>query len=297
MRFTKRNFMAAVLSVSSMVALGAFAPQAAASQSPIRLGYVQSWPSSSVTTKLAANVIENDLNQPVQLVALSAGPMYQGVKSGDLDAMLTAWLPITHKSYYNKVWPDVLNLGPNLRGTKLGLVVPSYVKDVNSIEDLKKHADEFGGKIYGVGAGAGINEDTLKAIKKYGLNNMQLVKSSTAGMAASLKRAVQKKEPVVVTGWSPLWIWGKFDLKYLKDPKKIYGQAGYVATIASRELPDKNPAVYDFLDAFKLKLSQLNAIEAMTKNNMSEKEAVAKWVKEHPKVVSHWVSAASMANM
>jgi len=293
MRLTKRNFMAAVLSVTGLIALGAFTPQAMASdQSPIRLGYVQSWPSSSVTTKLAADVLENELHTQVKLIALSAGPMYQGVKSGDLDAMLTAWLPVTHKSYYNKVWPDVLNLGPNLRGTQLGLVVPSYVKDVNSIADLKKHADEFDGKIIGVGAGAGINEDTLTAIKKYGLD-MQLVKSSTAGMAASLKRAVQKKEPIVVTGWSPLWIWGKFDLKYLNDPKKIYGQAGYVATLTSRELPDKNPAVYHFLDGFQLKLAQLNAIEAMTKGDMDEKEAVQKWVKEHPKVVSHWVAAAN----
>ncbi|NRG33553.1 glycine betaine ABC transporter substrate-binding protein, partial [Niallia circulans] len=30
------------------------------------------------------------------------------------------------------------DLGPNLEGTKLGLVVPSYMKDINSIEDLKE---------------------------------------------------------------------------------------------------------------------------------------------------------------
>jgi len=287
--------LAAALSLAAVFGTAAWAPASGAEQPTIELGYVQSWPSSSITTKLAADVLENDLHVPVKLVALSAGPMYQGVKSGDLDAMLTAWLPVTHKAYYEKVWPDVLNLGPNLRGTKLGLVVPSYVKDVDSIADLKKHADEFDGKIMGVGAGAGINEDTLKAIKQYGLD-MQLVKSSTAGMAASLERAVNKHEPIVITGWSPLWIWGKFDLKYLNDPKNVYGKAGYVATLTSRELPDKAPTVYQFLDDFRLSLSQLNEIEALAKSGQDEAHAVHEWAQNHPKVVSHWISAATSAS-
>lgn len=295
MQSNRCHVLAAVLTVAAVCGVATSTPAAAADKPTIELGYVQSWPSSSITTKLAADVLENDLRVPVKLVALSAGPMYQGVKSGDLDAMLTAWLPTTHKEYYEKVWPDVLNLGPNLRGTKLGLAVPSYVKDVDSIADLKKHADEFDGKIMGVGAGAGINEDTLKAIKQYGLD-MQLVKSSTAGMAASLERAVNKHEPIVVTGWSPLWIWSKFDLKYLKDPKNVYGQAGYVATLASRALPDKAPDVYRFLDDFRLTLPQLNQMEAMAKGGQDEAHAVHQWAQNHPKVVSHWVAAATNAS-
>ena len=37
--------------------------------------------------------------------------------------------------YYNTYKNDLVDLGPNLQGTKNGLVVPEYV-DIDSIEDL-----------------------------------------------------------------------------------------------------------------------------------------------------------------
>lgn len=292
MRLAKKVLLAAAMCMAGLGTLGAVSGAAWAQNKPtIKLGYVQSWPSSSVTTKLAANVIENKLHYKVNLVAVSAGPMYQAISTGDLDAMLTAWLPVTHKAYYKKIWPKVLNLGPNLMGTKLGLAVPSYV-NVNSIKELSQHASKFDNRIVGVGAGAGINEDTEQAIKQYGLKNFHLQKSSTAAMAATLKRAMREKKWVVVTAWSPLWIWGKFDLKYLKDPKHIYGQAGYVATLASRKLPKKAPAVYEFLRRFQIKLADLNNMEAKA-NASSEKQAVSQWVKSHPKIVNSWIAGVN----
>ena len=289
MRLVKRVLLGAAICVAGLATVGAISGQALAQDKPtLKIGYVQSWPSSSVTTKLAADVLESKLHYKVNLVAVSAGPMYQAISTGDLDAMLTAWLPVTHKAYYKKVWPKVLNLGPNLRGTKLGLAVPSYVH-INSIADLKGQAGKFDNRIVGVGAGAGINQDTETAIKKYGLSGFHLQKSSTAAMAATLKRAIREKKPIVVTAWSPLWIWGKFDIHYLKDPKHIYGQAGYVATLVSRNLPDKAPEAYQFLRRFQIKLSALNNMEAKA-NSSSEKQAVSEWVKNHPKVVNSWIA-------
>lgn len=293
MRLAKKVLLVAAMCVAGLGTMGVVSGAAWAQDKPtIKIGYVQSWPSSSVTTKLAADVIENKLHYKVNLVAVSAGPMYQAISTGDLDAMLTAWLPVTHKAYYKKVWPKVLNLGPNLMGTKLGLAVPSYV-NVDSIKQLQQHAGKFNNRIVGVGAGAGINQDTEQAIKDYGLKSFHLQKSSTAAMAATLKRAIQEKKWIVVTAWSPLWIWGKFDLKYLKDPKHIYGQAGYVATLTSRNLPDKAPAVYEFLRRFQIKLADLNNMEAKA-NASSEKQAVSEWVKNNPKVVNSWVAGINM---
>ncbi len=291
MRRIKRSLLIATTMVAGIATVGAFSGQAMAQSKPtIKLGYVQSWPSSSVTTKLAAKVIESKLHYKVNLVAVSAGPMYQAISTGHLDAMLTSWLPVTHKAYYKKIWSKVLNVGPNLMGTKLGLAVPSYVP-VNTIQGLNKYASKFQNRIVGVGSGAGINEDTQQAIKEYGLK-LHLQTSSTAAMAAILKRSIEQKKWVVVTAWSPLWIWGKFHLKYLKDPKHIYGQAGYVATLTSRKLPEKAPAVFQFLRRFQIKLADLNNMEAKA-NSSSEKAAIAAWIKNHPKVVNEWVSGIS----
>lgn len=76
------------------------------------------------------------------------------------------------------------------------------------------------GKIVGIEPGAGIMSATEKAVEEYGLD-YQLQDSSSAAMAASLQKAINNKEWIVVTGWTPHWKFAKWDLKYLDDPKKF----------------------------------------------------------------------------
>jgi glycine betaine/proline transport system substrate-binding protein len=47
-------------------------------------------------------------------------------------------LPQTHKTYAEKYKGKYEDIGTSMTGVKIGLVVPTYMKDVNSIEDLKK---------------------------------------------------------------------------------------------------------------------------------------------------------------
>lgn len=281
MMFLRKQIRAVLLGAVLLALAGT-----AAASSEVTFGYVQSWPSSALTTKLAAQAIRDNLHQKVKLQALTAGPMYQALKQDNIDAMLTAWLPKTHASYYKKMWPYVINMGPNLMGTRLGMVVPQYVK-ANSIADLKGEEGKFKHQVIGVGSGAGVNMSTKKAIKAYGLN-MHLTSSSTAAMAASLKRAISKHQPIVVTGWSPLWIWSKFKLKYLKDPKNVYGRAGHVSTLANPALAKKSPEVFEFLNRFSIKLSDLNSLEAKTQGGTSDKAAIKQWLANHKQVVHGW---------
>jgi ABC-type proline/glycine betaine transport system substrate-binding protein len=71
----------------------------------------------------------------VTLTQVDAGPMWAGVASGSGDAAVGAWLPTTHADYYEQYEGDFEDLGSNLHGTALGLVVPTYM-DIDSIEDL-----------------------------------------------------------------------------------------------------------------------------------------------------------------
>lgn len=102
----------------------------------LKLGYV-AWDSEIASTNIIAFVLENEVGYKVDLIQVEAGPMWTGVANGDVDAIVAAWLPTTHKDYYERFQNNVDDLGPNLNGTKIGLVVPSYV-NIQSIEDMKK---------------------------------------------------------------------------------------------------------------------------------------------------------------
>ena len=60
-------------------------------------------------------------------------------------------------------------------------------------------------KITGIDPGAGIMEATERAITDYELDEWDLVSGSSAAMTASLKKAYDAEEPIVVTGWTPHW--------------------------------------------------------------------------------------------
>src|SRR5699024_3864606 len=58
------------------------------------------------------------------------------VANQDGDATLAPWLPITHLDFHEQYKDDFDDLGVNLEGAKIGLVVPEYM-DIDSIEDLE----------------------------------------------------------------------------------------------------------------------------------------------------------------
>jgi glycine betaine/proline transport system substrate-binding protein len=101
----------------------------------LQLVYVP-WDSEIASTNVIGLVLQ-ELGYEVELTPLDNGPMWTGVASGDADAMVAAWLPGTHGSFYDDVKDDVVDLGANLEGAKIGLVVPAYV-DIDSIAEIKE---------------------------------------------------------------------------------------------------------------------------------------------------------------
>lgn len=101
----------------------------------IKLAYV-AWDSEIASHNVMKLVLE-DMGYDVTLTQVEAGPLWTAVANGSADASLAAWLPVTHETYADKFEGDFEELGINMEGVKIGLVVPEYM-DIDSIEDLKE---------------------------------------------------------------------------------------------------------------------------------------------------------------
>ncbi len=251
----------------------------------VELGYVQ-WDSEIASTNVVKKVLE-DVGYEVKITPVDAAAMWLGVGEGDFDGIVAAWLPATHKDYFENVKDKVEDLGPNLEGAKIGLVVPEYVT-INSIEELNGVKDKFEGKITGIEPGAGIMKATENAIQEYELD-YELQNSSSAGMAAALKKAEQNEDWIVVTGWTPHWKFAKWDLKYLEDPKQIYGGEEFIHTIVRKGLQEDKPEVYAILDKFNWEASDMEAVMLDIENGMEPAEAAAKWIDANQDKVNSWI--------
>lgn len=250
----------------------------------VNIAYVQ-WDSEVASTHVIAEVLKNE-GYHVTLTPLDNAVMWQTVANGNADFSTSAWLPVTHGQQYQKYKSKLDDLGPNLKGTKLGLAVPKYMTDVNSIEDLSKQADQ---KITGIEPGAGIMAAAQKTLKEYhNLSSWELVAASTGAMTTSLDQAIKKKDPIVVTAWSPHWMFAKYDLKYLKDPKETFGSTENINTIARKGLKKDLPNVYKIIDKFHWTQKDMEAVMLDINKGMSPEAAAKKWVEANKSKVSSW---------
>nr|WP_154958519.1 glycine betaine ABC transporter substrate-binding protein [Paenibacillus xylanexedens] len=276
-----------------------------------KLSYV-AWDSEIASTNLLKYVMENKLGYKVNALQVEAGPMWTGVASGDVDASPAAWLPLTHADYWERYKDQVEDLGANMTGVRTGLVVPKYMTDVNSIEDLETGAstsgsssepaananvgDEVNHRIIGIDPGAGIMKSTASAIEKYGLTNWNLVEGSGAAMTATLDKAYKNKEPIIITGWTPHWMFNQYDLKYLEDPDKVYGDAEEIHTIARKGLKEDHPVAYEFLSRFKWTSDEMGEMMIAIQDGTSPEQAAKDYAEKHKDQIDEWTKGLTPVN-
>ncbi|MER5558505.1 MULTISPECIES: ABC transporter permease/substrate binding protein [unclassified Streptomyces] len=261
----------------------------------ISLGYIP-WDEGVASTFLWKELLERR-GFTVDARQYEAGALYTGMAGGQIDFETDSWLPTTHAQYWAKYKDKLEDMGSWYGPTSLELSVPSYVKDVNTLDDLKGKGSEFQNRIVGIEPSAGetgILKD--KILKEYGLDGeYKVVDGSTPGMLAELKRAYAKKEPIVVPLWSPHWAYNTYDLKKLKDPKGVWGKGDGVHTLARKGFASDNAEVGKWLKNFKMDEKQLTSLEAKIQSTGKGKEqdAVRAWLKENPGLADKWTPVGS----
>ncbi|WP_077214669.1 glycine betaine ABC transporter substrate-binding protein [Bacillus dakarensis] len=143
-------------------------------------------------------------------------------------------------------------------------------------------------EIIGIDPGAGIMKATANVLEEYELEDWTLVEGSGAAMTAALKKAYNKEEPVIVTGWSPHWKFSKFDLKYLEDPKGTYGEEENIHSIARNGLAEDHPSAHQVLDNFYWDEADMNDVMVQITDGEDPEKAARAWVDANPDKVAEW---------
>lgn len=155
--------------------------------------------------------------------------------------------------------------------------------NANSIGKQVKH------EIIGIDPGAGIMKATAAAIEQYELTDWKLVEGSGAAMTAMLDKAVKAEKPIIITGWTPHWMFAKYDLKYLEDPKKVFGEAEEIHTIVRKGLKDDHPVAYEFLDRFEWSSEEMGEMMTSIQEGEDPLEAAKAWADSHSDRVDEWI--------
>jgi len=305
MRKKATIYYTAVLICISALLVALVPGQAVAAEKTVRLSYVE-WSETVAATNMVKTVIQEKLGYNCEIIPMTADKMWEAVATGKVDGMVAAWLPTTHGHFYQQYKDQIVDLGPNMVGTQIGLVVPNitvgrqtaesgqsntpYIKAV-SISDLKKYADKFGRRIIGIDPESGIMKKTKEALRAYGLHNYELIKGSEVSMTAELSNAIRKQRWIVVTGWIPHWKFARWKLKFLDDPKNIYGGKEEIRTIVRQGLKEDMPDVYQFLDNYNWTPEDLEQLMIWIQEDqgMYPGEKALRYMRYHEDQIQSWL--------
>jgi glycine betaine/proline transport system substrate-binding protein len=151
-------------------------------------------------------------------------------------------------------------------------------------------AEKFQGRVIGIEPGAGLMSASEEAIEAYGLTDYALMDGSSATMTATLADAIANEEWVIVTGWTPHWKFAKWDLKYLEDPKNVFGGDEQIHTLVRKGLDTDMPDVYALLDNFNWTSDDMAALMVSNSEEGSDEYANAvAWIEENADKVAEWI--------
>ncbi len=272
------------LSLTLVLAVLLVACGSTKNENEISITYVN-WAEGVAMTNVAKVVLEEN-DYEVKLQMADVAPVFASLSRGTADLFLDVWMPVTHEDYMEKYGKDLEILGSKIDEARIGLVVPTYV-DINSIEELNANKDKFKGEIVGIDAGAGIMKATDRTIEEYDLD-FNVLTSSGAAMTATLKRAIDDEEWVVVTGWTPHWKFSRFELKMLEDPKAVYGDAEEILAVARKGFSEEQPEVAEFIRNMKFNDDEISSLMAKLEEADNEEAGAREWIEENRELVNSW---------
>ncbi|MBP5232712.1 MAG: hypothetical protein J6333_04840 [Planctomycetes bacterium] len=266
----------------------------------VRLAYVSDWPASVAAAYLAADLIRTRMLADVVFkpVGSEALPDAWGLLVNDqADVLFSAWMP-AHREYLEEAGAAVRLVGGFHDDARLGLAVPAWMR-VDSIADLAAY--DFGPAgagaapgpaksrvVYGIDPGSRLNALARRALEDYDLADFALVEKSEQFMLERLRAAMDQAQPVVVAAWSPHAMFGEFNLKFLQDPRGVFGEPGQIVTVVRSRFAEDFENLTAFLARQRLSSTEFSDLVYRTAAARNVAMEVKKWIAQHPALLRAW---------
>lgn len=223
----------------------------------------------------------------VELKQTEKGPLFTALAGGEVDVNVEVWLPHTDKDYVEEYEEDIVQHDAWYEDTTMGIAVPEYV-DIDSIDELNEYTEELDEQIIGIEPGASIMKTTENALEEYKLD-LDLVESSDAAMSAELEDYYQNEEPVAVTLWEPHWVFAENDMKFLEDPKNVYGDPDKMYWYSRQGFEEDFPEVTKWFNQWEMSHDELSDLMNVLKDyDRDPEEGAQEWLDDNQELVEEW---------
>ncbi|MUV36373.1 Glycine betaine-binding protein OpuAC [Lentibacillus sp. JNUCC-1] len=255
-------------------------------KSTIKIG-LDPYDYATVPAYLSAVILENE-GFEVDIKEAEVGILYQALSSQDIDAFIDIWRPNLHSEYIEEYDDSFETAGKLFSDMPLGMGVPTYMEDINSIEDLREHADEFDHTIYSIEPGSGMGKTTEVMVEDYEMDDFEISNSSVAGMMAQMKKLIEKEEPIAFNAWRPHPMFVNYDIKFLEDPRNSW-KLDDVEVGVTPQLEEEAPTAYTLFSNMELDLDMVEEWLISLDEGEKPRDLAEAWIEEHQDTVDEWL--------
>ncbi|OLL72643.1 Glycine betaine ABC transport system, glycine betaine-binding protein OpuAC [Pseudonocardia sp. Ae168_Ps1] len=268
------------------------------------------WSAAKVTNAILAEVVAGHPELGVgELKTIQVGPAtaWAGAQRGDVDALTEVAMP-NQSELAAKAEDRVGLVHPTYDGAEQGWYVPSYALEpggplagLTSVSQLNDYADALGNRLVDSDPSFLTTEYNTKRLAGYGLN-LEQVTSSEAAQIAELRRAYERRQPILVYLYRPHYVFEEMELTRLSEPNPprddcyttgdgACAMPDYSAwTAAAGDLGATAPRFDALLRRFELPLDDVEKMLKRVDVDNADVETVARdYVAANPDRVREWV--------
>ncbi len=272
------------------------------------------WPASELNVAVAKIIIEQELGNEVEIVALDENAQWDALAAGDVDASLEVW-PSGHGE---RIAEYIGELGTVEDGGKLGPLgeigwyVPTYVVDANpelatwegytSLDAAAMFASaETGDNGRFLGADPSWVQNDEAIIANLGMPFQVVWTGSEEALVAEVASAYSREEPVLFYFYAPHALFSNYDMTQVQLPEyndQCYANAADIdcaypadelMKILSAGLADKDGDVHAFLSNFNYGGDAQVAMLGDMDGGASVEEAAQNWVDANEDTWKAWL--------
>lgn len=192
---------------------------------PIRVGHIDLSFHDASAREVEAILLEG--GHVVERSAAAHEEMFARLGRGEVDILVSAWLPASHGAYLAPFEAEVRKLSV-LYEPYCFWGVPHYVPDaISSVADLlgPMALRRMERLIQGVNPGAGISRFSKAIVAAYELDaaGYHFETGAEADCFGRFERAVAERRWVIVPLWKPQWLNDRYRIRVLEEPRGLLG--------------------------------------------------------------------------
>jgi len=257
-------------------------------QNVLRIGYMDYSFDRSVVHVLKG-ILDQQPSLDVQLLMVPDSTMFRQLSTGELDIGISAWMPVTHKHYFDLYPYEISNYSMIVDSLGVYLAVPEYL-EIDRISELRNYASSLNNTIFVPDGNNAVYEFAKDLIEDYNLVDFRLHESTFDNIMYFVEESLRENIPFAIVTIRPHHSFKKYGLKILTDTRHSFGDFEQAYIVVNSNVPEKMPVIADFLAQIRFTLSDIEELMELNQVLGTELyENALRWISQNTRRINTWL--------